>query len=244
MNTSPEISAPKFSSTEMRALDLLSTGIDAVQVAGALGLSESRISQLISNPDFATELSNRRYVQLAKHNETDNLADKVEKKILEKLDKSIELVFNPMQLAQIYTRLNQAKRRGASTPDAIQSNKRTIALNIPIAIIQHFATNAAGQVVEAGTDGTRESLVTIQSGNMQRLLNDATAAQQDSLPVLITRADRENARRDERNALKESDGKVWNKPQGREKHDVLAECGFTHEVEISSPTSSGSVGNS
>lgn len=244
MNTS--VTAAKFTSTETRALDLLASGFDAAQVASALGLSEGRISQLMSGSEFATELATKRYTQLAKHNETDNLADRVERKTLEMIEKSLPIIMDPMKLARIYGVVNSAKRRGASAPDAIHSQRRTITLNIPIAVVNKFQTNAANQVVEAGTQsesGTLDSqaLVTIQSGSMQRLLNEHVQQNGGDVPVVLGREEGKVARRDERNDS-ESKGIAWRKAQGRERHDVLSECGFTHEIE--STISSGKESNS
>jgi hypothetical protein len=162
----------------------------------------------------------------------------------------------PLEIARVYQIINSAKRRGSSSPDAIHSQKRTITLNIPIAVVNKFQVNAANQVVEAGIVGeSSSSMVTIQSGNMQRLLNEHSPNQNGSAIPIATAYGGDNeqfvsvhearvAKRDARLELRESDGHIYRKPQGREKVDLLAECGFTAEIEITSETPSSSDSSS
>lgn len=215
---------PAFTSTETRALELLSTGIEQVAVASALGITESRLSQIISQPEFTAALAEARYKQLAKHNETDNLYDKIERKLAEKLERSSDLMFKPQEIARTLSLVNGLKRRGASNPDSIVRQKNVVRLNIPIAVLNKFQMNAAGQVVSVETEDGAANLVTMQSGNLKELLNEHTKSLGNSKPAL--------------KQLTEADGVRFTKPQGRESHDILAECGFTVEVSSDSGASS------
>lgn len=232
------ITSPKFVGDEARALELLSTGIEAEQVAAALGLSASRISQLIHEPDFASALAEARFSALRKHNETDDAYDALEKELIAQLKRVIPLAMKPLEIARILQVINNAKRRGASSPDSIHAQRKTITLNIPVAVINKFQVNAANQVVEAGTSESSQSLVTIQSGSMQALMKQQAllALTERKAPPDVEKTTREwkAYRQEERSAVKESDGERWQKPQGREKHDLLTECGFTTELEIGS----------
>lgn len=204
-------------STEDRALELLATGYGQVEVAGALGVTEGRISQILSNPLFAEKLAELKFTQLRKHNETDNKYDTLEQKVLAQLERTLSLVMDPMKLATILTRLNQAKRRGSSAPDSLVRQRATIRLNINSAVVARFAVNGANQVVQASVGDASQDLVTIQSGGVQRLLNEHVKSIQQQQPLLS-------------GSTGETEGKVWRKPQGREKHDLLTECGFAHEI--------------
>lgn len=203
-------------STEEKALELLSSGYEQVQVASALGVTEGRISQIIANPLFAEKLAELKFVQMKKHNETDNKYDKLEAKALDQLERSLPLVMDPMKLTNIVSRLNQAKRRGSTSPDSIVRKNPTIRLNISQAVINRFAVNGHNQVVTAAIGDQSQDLVTIQSGGVQRLLNEHT--KQTAALAL------------EHSGNPEANGVVWRKPQGREKHDLLTECGFDYEI--------------
>lgn len=206
-------------STEERALELLSSGIEQVAVASALGVTESRISQILANPLYAQRLAELKYTQLMKHNETDNKYDALEKKVLAQLERTLALVMDPMKLARILTVLNSAKRRGASAPDSLVRQRPTVRLNVSQTVLARFSVNGSNQVVQASIGNETQDLVTIQSQGVQRLLNEH--AKQNAVPLPAP-------------SIGEVEGKVWRKSQGREKHDLLSELGFAHEITISS----------
>ena len=157
--------------TEDRALSLLGQGCGPELVASAIGVSVSRISQLLSTPEFAERVADLRFASLARHNERDQRADRIEDMLLEKLENVIPYITDPMKLVAAYTRINAAKRRGSSSPDAITTQTQVVALNIPSVVIsQHvkndITVNINNQVIKAGT----QDLITVQSANMESLL--------------------------------------------------------------------------
>lgn len=157
--------------TEDRALSLLGQGCGPELVASAIGVSVSRISQLLSTPEFAEKVAELRFASLVKHNERDQRADRIEDMLLEKLENVIPYITDPMKLVAAYTRINAAKRRGASSPDAISTQTQVVALNIPSVVIQQhikqdITVNINNQVIKAGN----QDLVTVQSSNMEALL--------------------------------------------------------------------------
>ena len=157
--------------TEERALSLLGQGCGPELVASAIGVSVSRISQLLSTPEFAERVAELRFASLARHNERDLRADRIEDMLLEKLENVIPYITDPMKLVAAYTRINAAKRRGASSPDAITTQTQVVALNIPSVVInqhvkQDITVNINNQVIKAGN----QDLVTVQSASMEKLL--------------------------------------------------------------------------
>jgi hypothetical protein len=62
-------------STETRALALLGQGIEPGIVANSLGVDPSRISQLLSDENFAAQVAELRFENLAKHSMRDNKYD-------------------------------------------------------------------------------------------------------------------------------------------------------------------------
>jgi hypothetical protein len=154
-------------STEERALSLLGAGLAPVTVAATLGVSESRISQLMSDENFASEVTSIRYQSLLKHNERDNKYDSLEDELLKKMEDLIPLMHRPMEVLRAMQVLNGAKRRGQATPDSIHSKQEVIQLVVPIQIINQFKSksNQQNQVVSVGG----QSLLTIQSCNLDSL---------------------------------------------------------------------------
>lgn len=154
--------------TEDRAATLLGSGIKPEIVAASLGISHGRISQLLSDEQFATRVAELRYQNLAKHNERDDKADSLEDKILNRLEDELPIVHRPMELLKMYQVINNAKRRGASTPEAIVEKQSIVQLVVPIQIINKFQSNAQGQVITVGN----QDLLTIQSGALDNLVRE------------------------------------------------------------------------
>lgn len=218
MSTPAQTTSVALSSTESRALELLAAGIEQVQVASALGITESRLSQIVSDPDFTVALTEARYKQLAKHNETDNLYDKIERALADRLQSNVGMLFKPTEIARTLSLVNGLKRRGASNPDSLTRARPTVRLNIPVSVLNHFQMNAAGQVVTASIGEQSQDLVTMQSGKLKGLLNEHAKLMGAESASTV------NAR------LLEADGVRYVKPQGRESVDLLAECGFTDAI--------------
>lgn len=174
------------SSTEDRALALLGSGISPVAVAGSLGISESRISQLLSDENFAAQVAEMRFQSLQKHNARDSNYDALEDDLMERLKDCLPLMHRPMEILKAIQVINAAKRRGSSTPDAITEKTQIIQLNMPINIINKFQTNIQGQVTTIETaDATIQNLLTIQSGALDSLVRERRS--ENGGPALIER---------------------------------------------------------
>jgi hypothetical protein len=162
------MSTSTTTSTEARALTLLGSGIAPETVAASLGVSVSRISQLLSDESFAAEVATLRFESLQKHNTRDSSYDTLEDALLEKMQDCIPLMHRPMEILKAISVINAAKRRGSSAPESIIEKQSIINLTVPVQIIQKFQTNIQGQV----TSINDTSLLTIQSGSLDGLLKE------------------------------------------------------------------------
>ena len=152
-----------MTSIQERALKLLGTGtISAAQVAAALGVTESAVSQMLSEPEFAAKVSELRYEALQKHNDRDDKIDALEDEVLSKLKESLSLVYRPMELTRIFQTLNTAKRRGQASPDNSIQHQKIVNLVMPVQIINKFSKTPNNMVLTAGT----QELLTMQSGSL------------------------------------------------------------------------------
>jgi len=160
-------------SVSSRALTLLGQGVPASVVAATCGVSESRISQLVSDPEFAAQVAELRFSNLQKHSERDSKYDSMEDKLIEKLKDLLPLMMRPMEVLKAIQVINAAKRRGASAPDQVVQQQTFINLNIPTTLIQKFQINQQNHVIQAG----EQTLLTLQSGS---LLNKIKEQQNDT----------------------------------------------------------------
>lgn len=154
------------STTEEMALALLGDGIPQETVASHLGVSESLISQLVSQEVFAEKLIALRYENLSKHNARDKSYDLIEDELIVKLKESLPLMFRPEQILKAVQVINAAKRRGSSAPAATTAQQTVVKIVIPVRVINKFTTNVMNQVIQAG----EQKLVTVQSGVLMKEL--------------------------------------------------------------------------
>lgn len=157
------------SGTTERALTLLGSGVPPESVAAALGVSASRISQLLSEPEFAAQVAELRFNSLQKHNDRDNKYDSLEDQLVERMKDCLPLMMRPMEILKAIQIINAAKRRGASTPDSITAQQTIISLTIPVQVIQKFQTTQNLQVTHAGD----QELLTIQASTLLKEVQNA-----------------------------------------------------------------------
>lgn len=169
-----------------RALELLGDNIEPSVVASALGVTPSDISQYLADETFRDEVTKLRYERLVGNNSRDRRLDAMEDKLLDKIDKSLGMIFDPMKLVQIYAKVNAATRRGASAPASLQTQQPAVALSMPTFVLQKFTTqvNIHNQVVAVqDSSGKAESLVTIQS----KVLRDIVDTEQSTKALSFER---------------------------------------------------------
>ena len=157
--------------TEERALKLLGSGVNAESVAAALGVSPSRISQLLADEDFSLKVAQLRYEALQSHNERDSKYDKLEDSLLVRLEKSLAFMIKPEIILKAIAIINNAKRRGQSAPSQVVNQQNIVSLILPTIIAEKFTVNINNQVVKAGD----QNLLTMPSGNLLDRVEEARA---------------------------------------------------------------------
>jgi hypothetical protein len=168
------------SSIEERALQLLGSGIAAEATANALGVTPSRISQLLSEQHFSDQVATLRYENLQKHNVRDNSYDSLEDTLLIKLEASIPFMLKPAEILKALQVTNAAKRRGQSAPDQTINQQNIVNLVLPEVIAQRFTVNIDNQVTRAG----EQELHTMPASNLLATVEKQVAIQQEALSQL------------------------------------------------------------
>lgn len=167
-------------STESRALILLGCGTTAEQTAAALGVTAGRISQLLADPEFATQVTQLRYDSLQKHNARDTEYDTLEDQLVTKMKDLLPMMYQPMQILKAIAVINSAKRRGQAAPEQVHTTQTVVQINIPTKIIkQYITTNIHNQVIATG----EQDLVTIQPKSLLAQLNERTKLAGETLAI-------------------------------------------------------------
>lgn len=158
------------SSIEGRALTLLGSGIPAESVAAALGVTPSRISQLMADPEFSEAVAKQRYDNLQEHNIRDSKYDSIEDKLLENLESKLPLMLKPADILRAIQIINGAKRRGQSSPEQVTNQQTIVNLLLPSSVAAEFTVNVNNQVIKAG----EKELITMPSSQLLNQVEEQT----------------------------------------------------------------------
>lgn len=153
-----------------RIKKLLGHGLSNEQVASAVGVSPSYISQLISDEEFANSVSVLRTAALTAATERDKSIDGLEDRILKQLSDSIDNngFYKPKDLLHAAAVINNMKRRGTAGVNAGAVKAPIVELNMPVTFIQQFVTTPKHEVVEIGG----KTLVPMTAGTLLNILAD------------------------------------------------------------------------
>lgn len=152
--------AASLNGNQTKALSLLGQGISAVMVASTLGVSESLVSQYISDPRFAEEVTKLKLATLQIQTDIDSKHMKAENLLLDKLIKTIPLISKPMDILRGIQVINATKRRGMADTVAPAGHTQIVQINLPASMAARFITNTANQIVEIRDSEGARSLVT------------------------------------------------------------------------------------
>lgn len=189
----------ELNQTEQRVVDLLGSGFSQQIVASTLGLSSSRISQIVARDEVKALVSAKRAAKLQEASDRDTLADEIEDKLLLKIHKSVDRVHDPMQMVKMYSVINGAKRRtsGSEHQGTAIANQTIVNLSLPAALVNKYTTDASSQVTHVGD----KALMTLPSDQLKEAHNGI----QEQL-----KNERESAERIEEQRLLETSAKGHN----------------------------------
>lgn len=173
--TAPALPVTPHQTTESKSvqekiLNLLSYGMKAADVADATGVSASRISQLLNEPEFKSALDNLKYTRMQGYAAKDDQADRIEGKILDQLEKTVHLVADPLKLTRMLKDVNSLKRRTTGAGLATAPDAKVVNLNIGIGLISKFQVNSNSEVIAVNGKST----LTMPSGQFRRFANETT----------------------------------------------------------------------
>jgi len=130
------------------AVQYLAQNMQPSIVAGILGVTESAISQLLADEDFAAEVTAASQGAAAGDLAYDDRMDKAEEVFLENIEKRAQFA-NMQQSLQAFKLLNSARRRkDTRVHNSAQANGVTVNIMLPSSIIPDYTMNAQAEIVE------------------------------------------------------------------------------------------------
>lgn len=161
--------------------DLLGAGVSQVQVANALGVEESYVSQLMADDRFREEVQTLRAAKATEYIEVDGKIEDLEKMALDKMIKLMPFETNLMKAAKIFQIANGAKKKAEAAVNS-QPASTVVNITLPQSTIVNFKMSSDKQVVEVGG----RSLVTMPSHVVNQKLKEkqALALLTDATPAI------------------------------------------------------------
>lgn len=136
--------------TQLRILQLLGNNIPQAQVAQAVGVDESYISQLMAKDEFREYVTRIKFEKLQERNEIDSNYDDMEREIQKKMRQILPMIQKPRDVLDFATKINAMKRRGNLGDTATSTTQTVVELTLPVAILNKIIVDPeTNRVIEA-----------------------------------------------------------------------------------------------
>lgn len=129
------------------AISLLAQGISTSQVAAAVGVDDSYISQLRADPEVQQSIAVARSEHAIADTQFDSTLERAESLALEKIEKNLPFA-NMGQALAAFRILNGARRRKDQFAQPEQHVSVTVSLTLPQATIPRYVTNSQNEIIE------------------------------------------------------------------------------------------------
>lgn len=158
-----------------KIIALLGSGVPATQVASACGVSDSYVSQILSEEGVQEKVQELRTEKAMRYVEHDEKLDSDEAAALKLVRRNIHNGFlKPMETLRHFQILNAARRRSDTGQTQADAPSTVIALNIPAAAIVQFKLTHERQVIEV--EG--RSLVPLPAAQVAKMARERKAVEQ------------------------------------------------------------------
>lgn len=160
-----------------RIIQLLAAGVKPVNVAAAVGVEASYVSQIAAeNEEQIKEGLGRRAVNQVEHDVT---LDAMEDRSLQKVGRLLDSVTDPMKALAVFKVLNSAKRRSEAA-NAAAAPATIVTLELPEVAKVAIKVTSNNQVIEVAG----RSMLTMQAKTVEDMLNRRKQEQQKTVELL------------------------------------------------------------
>lgn len=114
-----------------RAIALLAQNIQQSVVAGAVGVDDSYITQLLAEPLVVDEITQLRAKEVEKDLATDNEITEIKQLALKKIRSGLQFAKSPMEAARVFQILDNAKSRIRETSLGDNAGAQIVQITLP-----------------------------------------------------------------------------------------------------------------
>jgi transcriptional regulator with XRE-family HTH domain len=165
------------------AIQLLAQGIPTSQVAAAVGVSDSYISQLKSDEEVQRQIAERQAAHSIADSAFDETLERAESLALEKIEKNLPFA-NMGQALAAFRVLNSARRRKDEVLQRDTAVSVTVNLTLPASSLPRYTTNQANEIIEvegktmlSASAKTLDQILAARAGETQAALPQVTATE-------------------------------------------------------------------
>lgn len=165
------------------AIQLLAQGIPTSQVAAAVGVSDSYISQLKADEEVQRAISEKQAAHSIADSNFDDTLERAESLALEKIEKNLPFA-NMGQALAAFRILNGARRRKDELVQKDTAISVTVNLTLPANNIPRYITNQANEIIEvegktmlSASAKTLDQILAARAGETQLALPQTTVVE-------------------------------------------------------------------
>lgn len=159
-------------------ISMLAQGIPTSQIAAALGVDDSYISQLKADPEVQQQVAEQAAAATVKDLAFDELLESAEEKALERIEKNVHFA-NMGQALAAFRVLNGAKKRREASLIALSGTTAvTVNLTLPAINIVNYTTNRNNEIVEV--EG--KTMISASVRSLDSILAQRAGDRQAALP--------------------------------------------------------------
>lgn len=164
-----------------KVIEMLGAGVLQVQVATALGVEESYISQLMAEDGVRDQVAQLRAIKATEYLQHDSAIEDVEAIALERVMKLIPMETNIIRALKVFQVANAAKKKSESSVTPQQPSS-IVNITLPQQALVEFKMTVDKQVVEV----QGRSMATMPSHVLQAKLRDKKAQEllADTTPAI------------------------------------------------------------
>jgi hypothetical protein len=132
------------------------TSMSNVEIAATLGVTPAAISQFKTDPEFIKEIEEAKLVANLGAIRRDETINRIEDRVLAKLEKSVDFIFKPLELvkvAQVVNGLQRRSQRTGTLPGEGNGDQTIVNINLPAntgSIAVSVKLNTNNEIVEVG----------------------------------------------------------------------------------------------
>jgi len=161
-----------------QAIELLCKGVTTTQVADAIGVDPSYVSQLKADPEVAEKIAAATAGLTIADIEFDSRLERAEELALEQIERKIQYANFGQSLAA-FRILNSATRRKAQTANnAGAAGNVTVNIVLPTGAIPKYTINAKSEIVEV--EG--QTMLSMQAKSLDQILAARAAGNTKGIP--------------------------------------------------------------